>query len=160
MNSLHCLVHEDVFELRGLTIPEFWVAGKRGCERSMFDWGSPISSWNFPARCNLTSSTHINFLLKKIKITTKVFCLQRLPCNLGDPVQVSCVRVSLQENCPEKLPVTGSPLFIIWMLGLVRGEAGEELHCNLWNVQGPFCLSLKQTAPHQRAREKRSNTFQ
>ena len=74
---LQGLVGKDVFEFLG-----FANQGVLRRERFTFNWESPISSWNVSVRCSLTSSTPINVLDGKIKITAHTFLLQRLPCNL------------------------------------------------------------------------------
>lgn len=81
VKPLHGLAGEGVLSSWALPIERSGVEEK-WCERFMFDWGSPISSWNFSVRGSLTSSTHINLLLRKTKVTAKPFLLQRLPFNL------------------------------------------------------------------------------
>ena len=59
---LQGLVGKDVFEFLGFANQEVLRR-----ERFMFNWESPISSWNVSVRCSLTSSTPLVFLMGKEK---------------------------------------------------------------------------------------------
>lgn len=139
-------------ELLGFANREVWVE-ERWCERLRFDWGSPISSGNFSVTVSLTSSIHINFLLRKTKSQPSPFFfkgfLSTSLLSLGLPDCWGWPPRKLPKNLP--MSFSSSPYITTWTMGLVWGEgggkgAGEGQDCK-WNpnygTRAPLNILLK-----------------